>query len=136
MEQAREKIQRFIWRTPLIESERLSQKTGSKLFLKLENLQKTGAFKIRGVLNKVLSLKERERKSGLLCATSGSHGLAVGQAAEITGTQAVAVVPVVTPEVKLKRLRERLKVVIYGETYQESFLYARQVAEREGMVFI
>jgi len=136
VEQAREKIQRFIWRTPLIESERLSQKTGSKLFLKLENLQKTGAFKIRGVLNKVLSLKERERKSGLLCATSGSHGLAVGQAAEITGTQAVAVVPVVTPEVKLKRLRERLKVVIYGETYQESFLYARQVAEREGMVFI
>ena len=136
IEKARERISPFIWRTPLVESEILSQKSGRRIFLKLENLQKTGAFKIRGVLNKVLPLASKERISGFICATSGSHGLAVALAAELTGKKAVVVIPEVTPEIKIRRLRQKAKVKIYGQSCQESFHYAQTLAEREKLTFI
>ncbi|MCM8769939.1 MAG: pyridoxal-phosphate dependent enzyme [Candidatus Omnitrophica bacterium] len=134
--EAEKRIADWVWRTPLVKSEWLSDQMKRPVFLKLENLQRTGAFKIRGVLNKVMSLSEKEIKAGLVCATSGSHGLAVGLAGQIVSSQVLVVVPRFTPEVKIRRLRQRAKVVVFGETYQESYLFAIEEAKKKKMTLI
>jgi len=118
-----------IYQTPVISNEKINSKTGNTIFLKLENLQKTGAFKIREVLNKINSLSEKEK--GIICASSGSHGIAVSYVSKIYGIKSKVVVPEITPEIKINKLRNFGEVEIFGKSYYESYLYARKIAEKK-----
>lgn len=125
-----------IYQTPVISNEKINSKTGNTIFLKLENLQKTGAFKIRGVLNKINSLSEKEKKKGVICASSGSHGIAVSYVSKIYEIKSKVVVPEITPEIKINKLRNFGEVEIFGKSYYESYLYARKIAEENNLTFI
>ena len=125
-----------VYRTPVITNESFNKKTGNEVFLKLENFQKTGAFKIRGVVNKVKSLSEKQKEKGIICATSGNHGLGVGLVSYWERINAIVIVPEITPENKIEKLKHYVNVEIKGESYFESYLYAREKAKKEGLTFI
>ena len=123
-------------RTPLVSGGPLDALAGRRLLLKLENLQVTGAFKIRGVLTRFAALTPAERAAGVICSTSGSHGLAVGQVARWEGIKALVVVPEVTPEYKIEKIRRLAPVEIHGSSYHESSTYAVERAAREGLTYL
>ena len=105
---AQRNLRGLVRRTPLEYSPLLSQQTGCKLYLMLENWQKTGSFKIRGATNKVASLSDEERARGLVAASSGNHGLGVLFAAQVFGgLEATIFVPQTTPHGKVERLCRR-----------------------------
>ena len=134
IEEARILIEDKIYKTPIITNEVINSKTKNKVFLKLENLQKTGFFKIRGVFNKLSSLQSKVK--GIICATSGSHGLAVAYACSFFGWKAKVIVPTNTPTFKINKLKELSDVEIVGDSYHESYLYAIQTSKKEGLTFI
>jgi len=136
LQKAYDVIKSEIRRTPVISEEKINSETGNIIFLKLENLQKTGAFKIRGVLNKINSLSEKEKEKGVICASSGSHGIAVSYVSKIYGIKSKVIVPEITPEIKINKLRNFSEVKVYGESYYESYLYARKIAEENNLTFI
>ena len=100
---AKNVIRNKVYRTPLITNEELNGKTDNTVFLKLENLQRTGAFKIRGVINKIHSLSDKEKARGIICASSGNHGLGVVYVAHQEGFKATVVVPEITPSEKVEK---------------------------------
>jgi len=102
---ARERIRGSIVFTPFVHSEKFSQQTGNSIFLKLENLQMTGAFKERGALNKILLLSEEERRRGVIAASAGNHAQAVAYHAARLKIPATIVMPVTTPFVKVAATR-------------------------------
>lgn len=136
IQKARVTIAGKVYRTPLVNSEKLTPENGSNLFLKLENLQRSGAFKIRGVINKINHLTDTEKKIGVICATSGNHGLGVAWVAKEAGIKATVVVPEITPNSKIDKLRTLTQVEVYGESYLESYHYALEKARKNGLTFI
>src|SRR5579875_2761287 len=98
---ARARTRDFIYRSPCQLSEGLSKMTGQSIYLKLDNLQRTGAFKERGALNKILSLTEAEKRRGVIAASAGNHAQAVAFHATQRGIQARIVMPLMTPLVKV-----------------------------------
>ncbi|MEM3627599.1 MAG: threonine/serine dehydratase [Candidatus Bathyarchaeia archaeon] len=134
---ARESIKSLIKRTPLKHSRFLSDLCGGEVYLKLENLQVTCSFKIRGALNKLLNLSAKERKRGVITASAGNHGLAVAFAAKKLGIRAKIILPMNTPKVKVDKIkRYDVELVSHGKIYDEAEREAIELAKREGLTYI
>jgi threonine dehydratase len=135
--EAEERIRPHVRRTPLVRSESLSAAVGRDAYLKLENLQVTGSFKIRGVLNKLLALEEAERLGGVVTASTGNHGLATAHAAELLGVRATIVLPETADPAKVERLRASgVGVEIRGAECAEAESWARSSAEASGALYV
>ncbi len=130
------KIKKDIYPTPVLTRDFVNRQYGNRITLKLENLQRSGAFKIRGVLNKIGSLTRRDRDKGIICATSGNHGLGVAYVSHWENLKASVIVPESTPEHKIARLKKLAAVTVTGQTFLESYRYAIKKAEEENLTFI
>ncbi len=136
-EEAYEVVSKVVHQTNLVESDFFSQSCGNKVFLKPENMQLTGAYKIRGAYYKISTLTEEERQRGLITASAGNHAQGVAYAAKEFGAKAIIVMPTSTPLIKVNRTKAYgAKVVLYGDVYDESCKYALQLAEEKGYTFI
>jgi threonine dehydratase len=131
------RIQGAVIRTPTLFSDALSKATGARIFLKLDNLQATGAFKERGAANRIALLSPRERAAGVVAMSAGNHAQAVARHAGLAGIAATIVMPKFTPTTKVTRTEGwGAKVVLHGETLAEAAAHAYDLALREGLTFI
>lgn len=136
-EEAAEKVREVTLETKLVYSEYLSEQTGGKIYLKPENMQFTGAYKVRGAYYKISSLTDEERARGLITASAGNHAQGVAYAARKYGVKATIVMPKSTPLMKVNRTKGYgANVVLYGDVYDEACAYALDLAEKEGLTFI
>lgn len=135
--QAAERIQDSIPVTPFVRSEKFSQLTGNSIFLKLENLQMTGAFKERGALNKILTLTAAERRRGVIAASAGNHAQAVAYHAAKRGIRTQICMPITTPLVKVSATqRYGAEVILAGANYDEACEEALRRCRRHRLTFI
>ena len=135
--EARERLNTVITKTKLIYSNIFSNETGNDVYIKPENLQRTGAFKIRGAYNKIAKLTEEEKKRGVIAASAGNHAQGVALAAQKLGIKAVIVMPKHTPLIKVEATRRYgAEVILTGEVYDEAYEYAKQLQEKEGYTFV
>lgn len=136
-EDAAEVVQKVAIETKLIYSGFLSDQTGNKVYLKPENLQMTGAYKLRGAYYKISTLTDEERKKGLITASAGNHAQGVAYAAKAYGCKATIVMPTTTPLMKVDRTKSYgADVVLYGDVYDEAAAHAAKLAEENGYTFI
>lgn len=136
-EEAYEVVQKVILQTKLVYSDFYSDLTGNKVYIKPENMQKTGAYKIRGAYYKISTLTDEERNKGLITASAGNHAQGVAYAAKSYGVKAVIVMPTTTPLVKVNRTKAYgAEVILYGDVYDEACSYALRLAEENGYTFI
>jgi threonine dehydratase len=137
IEAARARLAGAIRETPCAGSERLSELTGARCVLKLENLQMTGSFKERGAANLLLQLDAAERARGVITASAGNHGLAVAYHAGRLGIAATIVMPEWAPLIKLTSARRYgAQVILHGANFDEAYARARALATERGMVFV
>jgi threonine dehydratase len=137
VQQARERIREFIYNSPCRHSVELSQMTGQETFLKLDNVQRTGAFKERGALNKILTLGDEEKRRGVVTASAGNHAQAVAYHACARGIRAQIVMPLMTPLVKVAATKGfGAEVVLHGANYDEAYSYALECCVAQGMTFL
>ena len=123
--------------TKLIYSDYFSTLTGNKVYLKPENMQKTGAYKLRGAYYKISTLSDEERAKGLITASAGNHAQGVAYAAKSFKAKAVIVMPTTTPLIKVNRTKSYgAEVVLYGDVYDEACEHAYKLAEEHGYTFI
>jgi threonine dehydratase len=135
--QAQKNIASYALVTPLVWSKFASELIEGNVFLKLENLQVTHSFKVRGVINKLLSLSGEEKAKGVVTASAGNHGQAVAYGAQKLGFQAKIVVPTNAPQVKVAGIRQfGAELLLYGDTYDEAEKKAKQLAAQEGRLYI
>ena len=136
-EEASEIVKRVTNQTKLVYSEYLSEQTGGKVYLKPENMQRTGAYKLRGAYYKISTMTEAERERGLITASAGNYAQGVAYAAKAFGCKAVIVMPTVTPLIKVNRTKSYgAEVVLYGDDYDAASAYAKELAEKEGYTFV
>ena len=136
-EEASEIVKQVTQETKLICSKYFSEQTGNKVYLKPENMQLTGAYKVRGAYYKISTLSAEERAKGLITASAGNHAQRVAYAAQVYGVKAVIVMPTTTPLIKVERTKGYgAEVVLYGNVYDEACAYAYELAEKEGYTFI
>ena len=136
-EEASEVVKKVINRTKLVYSEYFSATSGNKVYLKPENMQYTGAYKVRGAYYKISTLSEEERKKGLITASAGNHAQGVAYAAKLYGAKATIVMPTTTPLIKVNRTKGYgAEVVLHGNVYDEACAYALKLAEETGGTFI
>lgn len=137
IEAARARIGDAIYVSPCQQSYQLSELTGLPLHLKLENLQRTGSFKERGALNKLLTLSEEERGRGVIAASAGNHAQGVAFHAATLGIRAQIVMPLATPLVKIAATREfGAEVILHGASYDEACEEALRLREEQGATFL
>ena len=123
--------------TKLVYSDYFSEQTGNKVYLKPENMQVTGAYKIRGAYYKISTLTEEERNKGLVTASAGNHAQGVAYAAKKFGVRAVIVMPTTTPLIKVNRTKSYgAEVVLKGDVYDDACEYAKELEAKEGLTFI
>jgi len=135
--EARERLGTVIVKTKLIHSSVFSEETGNEVYIKPENLQRTGSFKIRGAYNKISKLTEEEKKKGVIASSAGNHAQGVALAAQKLGIKAVIVMPKHTPLIKVEATRKYgAEVILSGEVYDEAFQKAKELQEKEGYIFI
>lgn len=136
-EEAYNIVQRVVLPTNLVYSEYFSDQTGNRVYLKPENMQLTGAYKIRGAYYKISTMSEAERAKGLITASAGNHAQGVAYAAKAYGVKATIVMPTTTPLIKVNRTKSYgADVILYGDVYDESCAYALELAEDRGYTFI
>lgn len=136
-EEASEVVKRVTLETKLVYSEYFSTHTGNKIYLKPENMQFTGAYKVRGAYYKISTLTEEERAKGLITASAGNHAQGVAYAAKCYGAKAVIVMPTTTPLMKVNRTKSYgAEVILYGDVYDEACKKAYELAEEHGYTFI
>ncbi|MBE5963544.1 MAG: threonine ammonia-lyase [Lachnospira sp.] len=136
-EEASEKVKEVTLQTKLVYSEYFSNQSGNKVYFKPENLQYTGAYKVRGAYYKISTLSKEEREKGLITASAGNHAQGVAYAAKIYGVKATIVMPTTTPLIKVNRTKSYgAEVVLYGDVYDEACEYATKMAEEKGLTFI
>lgn len=136
-EEAAEKVKEATLPTNLIFSEYFSNQTGNKIYLKPENMQYTGAYKVRGAYYKISTMSEEARKKGLITASAGNHAQGVAFAAKKYGVKATVVMPTTTPLIKVNRTKGYgAEVVLYGDVYDEACEYALKLAEEKGLTFV
>lgn len=136
-EEATERVNQVILETKLVYSEYLSEQTGNKVYLKPENMQFTGAYKVRGAYYKISTLTEEERAKGLITASAGNHAQGVAYAAKLFGVKATIVMPTTTPLMKVNRTKSYgAETVLFGNVYDEACSHAYQLAEEFGYTFI
>ncbi|MBI1645760.1 threonine ammonia-lyase [Capnocytophaga sp. 051621] len=134
---AREHLKNVLLPTPLIYSPIFSEESGNNIYIKPENLQKTGAFKIRGAYNKMLKLTEAEKQRGVIASSAGNHAQGVAYAARELGIKAVIVMPKTTPLIKVQSTKKYgAEVVLYGDVYDDAYQKAKELEEKEGYVFV
>ena len=137
IKKARERVDKVIYKTPFAYAPILSQKVGNEIFLKKENLQITGAFKLRGAFNKIATLSEEQRKKGVIAASAGNHAQGVAYSANYFNVPAIIVMPEATPLTKIQGVKEfGGEVVLAGNNYDEAYGYAVKLAEEKGLEFI
>jgi len=136
-EEATEVVSKVTLETKLVYSEYFSEALGNKIYLKPENMQYTGAYKVRGAYYKISTLTPEEREKGLITASAGNHAQGIAYAAKIFGAKAVIVMPTVTPLMKVNRTKSYgAEVILYGDVYDEAYEYALKLAEEQGYTFI
>ncbi|MDO5540033.1 MAG: threonine ammonia-lyase [Eubacteriales bacterium] len=136
-EEASELVKKVTLETKLVYSKYFSDQTGNRVYLKPENMQITGAYKIRGAYYRISTLSKEEQEKGLITASAGNHAQGVAYAAKELGVRAVVVMPVTTPLMKVNRTKGYgAEVVLYGEVYDEACEYALKLAEENGYTFI
>lgn len=136
-EEAYNTVQKVVKPTPLIYSDYFSEVSGNKVYFKPENLQVTGAYKIRGAYYKISTLSEEDRNKGLITASAGNHAQGVAFAAKAYGVKATIVMPTTTPLIKVNRTKSYgADVILYGDVYDEACQYALELAEDKGFTFI
>lgn len=136
-EQACETVKAVTLETKLMYSENLSEYTGAQVYLKPENMQFTGAYKVRGAYYKISTLTEEERERGLITASAGNHAQGVAYAAQKFGVKATIVMPMTTPLIKVNRTKSYgAEVVLYGDVYDDACARALELAEEHGWTFI
>ncbi len=136
-EEAAEIVKQVTLETKLIFSEFLSAQTGNRVYLKPENMQFTGAYKVRGAYYKMSTLSEEERQKGLITASAGNHAQGVAYAAKRYGVKATIVMPTTTPLMKVNRTKSYgAEVVLYGDVYDEACAKAYELADEHGYTFI
>ena len=136
-EQASEIVKDVTLPTKLVYSEYLSQQSGGRIYLKPENMQKTGAYKVRGAYYKISTMSEEERAKGLVTASAGNHAQGVAFAAQKFGCKATIVMPTVTPLIKVNRTKNYgAEVVLHGDVSDDSCAYALKLAEETGATFV
>ncbi len=137
IKRAEQRIRNDIYLSPCQHSADLSEMTGQQVYLKLDNLQRTGAFKERGALNKILTLSEKEKRSGVIAASAGNHGQAVAYHATRHGICAQIVMPLMTPLVKIAATENfGAKVILHGANYDEACSEAMRLCEQEQLTFL
>ena len=135
--EARQAIAGIAMRTPLIDSPELMEQTGTSVYLKLENVQRTGAFKIRGAANKLRSLTEGERGRGVITVSSGNHGRGVAYVARELGVRAVVCMSTRVPPNKVRGIRRLgAEVVLRGDSYDEAERHAMRLQKERGLTMI
>ena len=136
-EEASEVVKKVTQETKLVFSEYFSNQSGNKVYFKPENMQLTGAYKLRGAYYKISTLTEEERSKGLITASAGNHAQGVAYAAKAYGCKAVIVMPTTTPLMKVNRTKGYgAEVVLYGDVYDEACAKAYELAEEYGYTFI
>ncbi len=136
-EEASEMLAPVLLETKLIYSDYYSELTGGKVYFKPENMQLTGAYKIRGAYYKISQLPKDARKKGIISASAGNHAQGVALAAKLFKTKAVIVMPATTPLIKVNRTKNYgAEVILYGDVYDDACQYALQLAEEKGYTFI
>ena len=136
-EEASEIVSKVTRDTKLIYSEYFSNQTGNKVYLKPENMQVTGAYKIRGSYYTISTLTDEERSKGLITASAGNHAQGVAYAAKAYGAKAVIVMPTTTPLIKVNRTKSYgAEVILYGDVYDEACTKALELAQEKGYTFI
>ena len=136
-EEASEEVKKVTLETKLVYSDFLSKQSGNRVYLKPENMQFTGAYKVRGAYYKLSTLSDEERAKGLITASAGNHAQGVAYAAQCYGVKAVIVMPTTTPLIKVNRTKSYgAEVVLHGDVYDEACAYAYQLAEEKGYTFV
>ncbi len=136
-EEASEAVGRVAQETKLVYSEYFSEQTGNKVYFKPENMQYTGAYKLRGAYYKINTLSEDEKKRGLITASAGNHAQGVAYAAKLAGIPATVVMPTTTPLIKVNRTRNYgAEVLLEGNDFDECCGYAYKLAEERGLTFV
>lgn len=131
---SRERISNFIHKTPLSYSQTFSEMTGKEVFLKFENFQKTGAFKIRGAINYISQLK---KVKGVITASAGNHAQGVAYASKIFSIPSTIVMPENTPLIKVISTRNYgANIILQGKIYDEAYNLAKEIAENENLEFV
>ncbi len=136
-EEASEIVKKVTQETKLIYSEYFSERYGNKIYFKPENMQRTGAYKVRGAYYKISQLTPEERSRGLITASAGNHAQGVAYAAKLAGVKATVVMPVSTPLIKVNRTKSYgAEVVLYGNVFDEACAYAYELADEHGYTFV
>lgn len=133
--EAQRRIEPYIYKTPLLRLENLDEPLGCQVYAKMESLQRTNSFKVRGAFNKLLTLSPEELKNGVVTASSGNHGKATAFAAKMLGISAHVVVPDSAPAIKVDGIRSYGAEVIFSE-HSQRFIKAEKLAEENGWRFI
>ncbi|NLM08205.1 MAG: threonine ammonia-lyase [Clostridiales Family XIII bacterium] len=137
IERAAENLKPILLNTPLIRSDFFSEEYSCNVYLKPENLQRTGSFKIRGAYNKIANLTKEERNHGVISSSAGNHAQGVAYSAKEKGIPATIVMPNVTPLLKVDATKAfGAKVILHGDVYDEAYRHAMELSEREGYTFI
>jgi threonine dehydratase len=135
--QAKRKISSVVNKTPFVYAPLLSENVKSNIYLKKENLQLTGAYKIRGAYNKIASLSEDERKKGVVAASAGNHAQGVGYSAREFGIKATIIMPEATPLLKVTGTKDLgAEIILHGDNYDEAYEYALEYAKTNDLTFI
>lgn len=135
--EAHHRLNGIITKTELIHSPFFSEESGNKVFIKPENFQKTGAFKIRGAYNKLAQLTTPERQVGVITASAGNHAQGIAYAAKLMDIEATVVMPTATPLLKVNATKSYgAKVVLHGETYDDAYRFALEQKETLGLTFV
>ena len=136
-EEASEKVREVTLETKLVYSDYLSNLTGNKVYLKPENMQFTGAYKVRGAYYKISTLTDEERARGLITASAGNHAQGVALSAKVLGTKATIVMPETTPRIKSDEVASYgAEIVLKGETYSDAAEEAKRLMAEKGLTFI
>ena len=136
-EEASEKVREVTQKTELVESPHFSQATGNRVYLKPENMQRTGAYKVRGAYYKISTLTPEELGRGIITASAGNHAQGVAFAATRAGAKSVVVMPTTTPLIKVERTKGYgAEVILHGDVYDEACDHAMRLAEERGYTFI
>lgn len=135
--EARNRLQTIIKKTELIYSRDLSEETDNYIYIKPENLQNTGSFKIRGAYNRIVKLKEEEKSRGLIASSAGNHAQGVAYSANKIGVKSTIVMPKTTPLIKVEATKKLgAEVVLFGDCYDEAYARARELEKEKGYIFI
>jgi len=134
---AQKTLEPILRKTELIESQFFSNECGNRVFLKPENFQVTGSFKIRGAYYKISKLSDEEKSRGVIAASAGNHAQGVGYAAQMLGVKATIVMPETTPIIKVEATKNfGVQVVLHGDTYDDACRKARELEAENGYVFV